>query len=331
VDAYFHLSTQNEKTKAQIEALHAELKVYCYENNQEFCPLNEVDGKIKKGLSIVLQKHNILGCDNEALTQLLYEVLEKKISDKVIYIHSLNHKADTPIRTAAYEHPILLKDFMDSLRQDVSTIVQNEEYFERKIRNDINRYYQEFCIESDGEIWTDDSKAKMDKYLYRFNNLDSNNFKSFLQSIRPHKEVNYKSLEGYKDTSLDQDEIRDAFLVILREIKDSNSSEGIGWNCRESKQYYPTGIKDSNSEQSKRRVSERILRTALSINVDVPFNANYLITSECNVESIESQANDIGKVEDEQSEIGFRHEDKIVSWRRIGLIDLQTAKLKLND
>lgn len=324
VKAYFHLCSQNEKTKAEIEALHPSLEVYCYDNKQEFCALAEIDNSIKAKISLVLQTHNIGGYDNAGNLQLLYDVLEKTVSDKVVYIHYQNQAYGVPIRNAAYENPIQLVDFMNLVSQDLSHIIQDEKYFEEKIRSNLNRYYQEYCLSINEAELTDIIKTKMDKYLYLFNSFNSGSFKSFLQSIRPHTEIAYTNLQEYTDGSLQQDEIKDAFFIILKEIKESNNRQGIGWSCKNLKQYFPTAITLSNSEENKKRVSNRILQTALSTMVDVPFNSDYLITVECNVDNVQLHANKISEVEANES-------DRITNWRNIGLIDLETAKAKLND
>lgn len=331
VESYFHLSTKNEKTKEQIEVLHKSLKIYCYENDQEFCSLNEIDGMIKSNLVLACQKHGINGHENPETMQLLYDILEKVVSDRVVYIHSLNQSNGIAIRNAAYENPIPLLDFLNAIRQDIAAIVQDEKYFEAKIKSNLNRYYQEFCVEVDEEDLTDEIKIKMGKYLYLFNSFKFEKFKTFLQSIRPNKEIRYTNLEEYTDRSLLQDEVKDTFLVTLMEIKESNNSQGIGWKCSELKQYFPTTITQSSSEENKKRACNRIMKTALSTMLDVPFNADYLITSECNVDSIQLYANKISDVDPAGNEEIAKWEDKVTNWRKIGLIDLETAKNKLND
>lgn len=324
VKAYFHLSTQNEKTKVEIEVLHPSLEVYCYDNDQEFCSLAEIDNRIKDKISLVLQAHKIDGHGNAGNLQLLYDVLEKTISDRVAYIHSQNQVFGVPIRNAAHENPIRLVEFFNLISQDIAKIIQDERYFEGKIRVNLNRYYQEYCFDADEAELTDIIKTKMDKYLYLFNSFNSASLKSFIQSIRPHKKIAYTNLQEYTDGSLQQDEIKDAFFIILKEIKESNNRQGIGWSCKNLKQYFPTAITLSNSEENRKRASNRILETALSTMVDVPFNSDYLITAECNVDNIQLHANKIIEVDANES-------DRITNWRNIGLIDLETAKTKLND
>lgn len=330
VEAFFHLATKNEKTKEEIEALHPNLEIYVYENSAESCALNEIDGKIKAQLVLVLQKYNIAGYNNPDMVQLLSEILEKMVSDKVIYIHSLNH-AGVAIRQAAFDNKISLTSFLNAIKTDVTLLVQDEKYFEPVIKDNINRYYQEFCFDCDESQLTDDIKNKMDNYLILFNSFQSLDFRGFLQSIRPHKEISYRNLKEYADC-LNDDEMKDAFFRILMTIKKSNNGNGIGWACSVKKQYYPTSITYSNSDINKKNASERILKTAFNTMVDVPFNSDYLITSECNVDDIEACANNICQID--INALGINDDEKrrrITQWKKVSLIDLETAKNKLND
>lgn len=328
VEAFFHLATQNEKTKAQIEALHPKMKIYEYENNAEFCSLNDIEVKIKEQIVLVLQKYGIEGYNNHDNVQLLSEILEKIISNMVIYVHSLNH-GGISIRTAAFNNLIPLQTFLNALKVDISALVQDEVYFEGKIRNNLNRYYQEFCLDCEEDQLSPELKFKMNEYSILFNSYDPTAFKKFLQSIRPHEEISYENIEQYAD-SIDRKEMKDSFYQTLLAIKESNGGDGIGWVCSENKQYFPTSIDYSDSELSKKKLSERIIKTVLNKMVDVPFNSDYLITSECNVNNIEAYANNISHVnhvdtgEDE-------NETKITQWKKVSLIDLETAKTKLND
>lgn len=330
VEAFFHLATKNEKSKTQIETLHPNLKIYVYENNAESCALNEVDIKIKALIAQVLQKYNILGHDNSDKIQLLSEILERIVSDKVIYIHSLNH-AGAAIRQVAFDNTVPLVTFLNAIKTDVTLLVQDENYFEAALKEKLNRYYQDFCFDCDESQLTEEIKVKMDSYLLLFNSFNSLDFKAFLQSIRPHKEIAYRNLQEYADCLTD-DEMKDAFFQILLIIKKSNNASEIGWICPQKKYYYPTSIIYSSSDANKKNASERIIMTALNTAVGVPFNSDYLITSECNVDDIEACANNIGQLD--SSALGINDDEKrnrITQWKKVSLIDLQTAKNKLND
>lgn len=325
VKAYFHLAAQNELTKSQIEEVHPLLKIYCYENNAEYCALDDLSEKIKNGIKIAMQKHGVDGHGNDGNTTLLYDVMDKMIADKVVAIHALNHKG-TPIREAAFDNTIGLNLFLNVLNQDIASILQDEQYFEAKIRSNVNQYFQNFCVESEDESWDVVLKNKMNTYIHVLNNYSSNDFKVFLQSIRPHKEISYINLKGYTDSNVPEDEFKDAFLETLKSIKESSVLNGFGWTCKELKQYYPTAINYPDTGNGRSKASERILKTVMSTIVDIPFNSDYLITSACNVDGIEAHANKVVIAPGQENE-----NEKITRWKKVGLICIETAKEKIND
>ncbi|NIG54866.1 ABC-three component system protein [Chitinophaga sp. Cy-1792] len=326
--AYFHLCVENDYTPDAIEHLHPTLKIYCYKSDG-FCPLTEIDNKIRSMLVEALQKHNIPGSHNDNNVRILSELAEKKIVDRVIYIHSLNH-GGIKIADAAFDNPICLSEFLDEISKDLTADILDEKFFERRIKMDLNRYYQDFCVNYDAGLVTNEIQVKMDNYLYLLNSYQGADFKSFIQSIRPHKSISYDSLEGYTDC-LSDDEIKDAFLEILMIIKESNNNRRIGWTCAGNKHYYPTSINYSNSPGYKKKASERILKTILNKDIDLPFNSDYLITSECNVDDLEACANHIGCLNADSLSGDAQRRNKITQWKKVSLIDLETAKNILNN
>lgn len=328
VIAYFHLASKNDESKSSIETKHPDLTIYTYKKNDEFCPLYEIDRYILENIGLLLQKEKVIGAITDELQRSKYEILEKKISDIVSGIHSLNHQGK-PIREAAFETLISFKEFLSIICDD-SIIIQNEKYFEERLKIDLNRYYQEFYVESNGQDWPDEIKIRMDNYLFLFNTLHQHTFKSFLQDIMPHKTINYSNLMGYKDTSLNQEEMREAFFLILSEIKESNGGSALGWICPDGKHYYPTSINNSDSDVSKKRLCEKILNTALTTNIAVPFDSDYLVTSECNVTDMEAYANNISQVNDTAVDLERNERsNNITRWKKVSLIDIQNAKDKL--
>lgn len=321
IEAFFHLCIQNEKTKIEINSLHPLLNLYSYGNNEYYCSLDEIDNKIKNLITLVRLKYNNVVNDNIITVEFLYDILEKIISDSVVNIHSQNHNG-TPIKEAAYNDTRSLNDFLYIIKLDITEAIQDEAYFESKIRSNLNRYYQEYCFEISNESISEEVKIKMAKYLYYFNSLNSENFKKFLQKIRPHKKICFSSLTEYTDGSINEDEIKEVFFIILSEIRNPDN-KNFGWFCKDLKNYHPTSIKESNSDVGKINISKKILKTALSTNIEVPFDSDFLITFECNVESIQLVANKISEVKELEP-------DKIISWRNVSLIDLKTAKIKLN-
>ncbi|MBC7535583.1 MAG: hypothetical protein H7258_07825 [Ferruginibacter sp.] len=320
--AYFHLATKNQETKAQIEALHPLINIYTYEHGAEACPLVDIGGKISEQIVLALQRFQMSGHDNATNVQLMSEVLEKKVTNKVVEIHSMNHKG-IDIRQAAYENTIPLNEFLALIQSDLSLLVQNEPYFETKVRSNLNRYYQEFWYDMEDGKKTKETQQKMDCFLMYFNSLDLTGLKAFMQKIRPHKKIAFANLEEFTDGSLNEVEVKDAFFTILSEIKASNNNHGCGWITDDFMHFHPTSITESNSEAGKIRISKKILETALNTTVEVPFDSDFLVTNECNVDSIQLASNKIHEMTELENE-------KIINWKNIALVSLETAKNKLN-
>ena len=65
--------------------------------------------------------------------------------------------------------------------------------------------------------------------------------------------------------------------------------------------------------------------------VEVPFNSDYLITSECNVDDLEACANNVGQLNTSDLDEEDVKRNRITQWKKVSLIDMETAKSKLND
>lgn len=333
-EAYFHLATQNEKSKVDIEAIHTKLKVYEYDGNP-YCKIEELQDKIKVQANNCLTKFDLTHLSNDNYLEILCNELESLITHNVVLIHAQNHSPNgDSINKSAYYSTISLNRFRDILIRDLTSLQQDKNYFIKKLKIDLNRYYQEFCLEFEDEI-DEEAQKKLHLYLVYFNSLDTPQFEGFLQKIMPHRHVKFSTLEEYKDNSLLINEVKTAFLYILNGIRNPDGIDKIGWTDNHSKKYFPSSIIVSNSPASKQNISIDILNTALDTLIEVPFNSDYIITEGCNVTSVIEEANKSTRIN--QSDIDVLNNstsseyDKITKWKKISLIDLEQAKQKLNE
>lgn len=333
-EAYFHLATENEETKADIEAKHAKLKIYEYDGNP-YCKIYELQDKIKVQASNCLNKLGLIHLSNNNYLEILCNELESLITNNIVLIHAQNHSSNgDSINKSAYYSTISLNRFRNILITDLTSIQQDKNYFIKKLKIDLNRYYQEFCLESEDEI-DDEAQIKLHQYLVYFNSLNNPQFEVFLQKIMPHRHVKFSTLQEYKDNSLLINEVKTAFLNILNGIRSPDEENKMGWTDSLSKKYFPSSIIVSNSSASKQNISIDILNTALDTLIEVPFNSDYIITEGCNVTSIIEEANKSTRIN--QSDIDILNNstsseyDKITTWKKISLIDLEQAKQKLNE
>lgn len=335
--AYFHLATNNEKSKADIEALHPKLKVYEYDSNP-YCKIEDLQNLINEKIKLCLLKFNkgeFETNDNYILN--LCGELDEIITSQIIAIHACNHsKGGLSISEGAYYFTIPLNNFIEKIQVNQHGLLFNKTFYYKRMVIDLNNYYQEFCLEFEDEINTE-QREKLSKYLIYINGLNETAFEEFIQKITPQRKIKFSTLQEYKDNSLLQDEIKKVFLSILHIIRnsDENSINRIGWIDTENKKYFPSTIIVSNTAQSKQNISAEILTTALETLVEVPFNTDFIITEGCNVSSIEEEANKSTKIN--QSDIDILNDstspdyNKITRWKNVSLIELEKAKQKLND
>jgi len=335
-EAYFHLATQNEKSKNDIEFIHPKIKVYEYDGNP-FCRIEELQYKILILTNNCLVKFGFDYLSNDNYLETLSNELEFLITINIMSVHAQNHSQNgESINKSAYYSTISLNRFRSYIMTDLTTLHQDKNYFIKKLKVDLNRYYQEFCFENEDEI-EEDVQKKLHLYLVYFNSLSNIQFEGFLQRIMPQRTVKFSTLQEYKDNSLLKEEIKTVFFYILQNIRNSDDDgiNRIGWIDTDNKKYFPSTIIVSNTAQSKQNISAEILNTVLETLVEIPFNTDFIITEGCNVSSIEEEANKSTRIN--QSDIDNLNDstspdyNKITKWKNVSLIELEQAKQKLND
>src|SRR5690606_6223529 len=128
--------------------------------------------------------------------------LESLITENIVSIHARNHLPNgDSINKSAYYSTITLNRFREIIIVDLTEHQQDKNYFIKKLKIDLNRYYQEFCYEFEEAI-KNKARVKLHRYLAYFNGLTNPNFESFLQKIMPHRSVKFSTLQEYKDNSL---------------------------------------------------------------------------------------------------------------------------------
>ncbi|PBJ14366.1 ABC-three component system protein [Flavobacterium sp. ACN6] len=326
-NAYFHLATENEKTKLEIETDHPTISIYEYDR-EPFCKIENLQNKINVKTQECLRNLGKLAeSNNPEYVSLMSETLEELITSQIIAVHANNHRRNgLTINEGAYYFTIPLNNFVAELNSDINAKIYDSNYYRQVLRYDLNRYFQEFCFDLEEEI-DGETKEKLSNYLIYFNGLTDVEFQIFLQNIMPHRNVKFSTLQEYKDNSLNIDEFKGALALILKELRDSDKDtiNKVGWICVDNKRYFPSTIDVSDTSNSKKKISEKIVNVALDTLVDIPFNSDYIITEGCQVESLEKEASNIFKVEDDDTIY-----TKITNWRKVSLIPLEEAKRKLN-
>ncbi|MBI6119146.1 ABC-three component system protein [Salegentibacter maritimus] len=329
--AYFHLTTENEKSVDEIKREHPKMDIYNNYDGNCFCPLDEIDEKCEREISEYLRKQNLDHFDTTEIRQIFRNNLESIISGRIIEIHSKNHKDDMKIREGAYHSIIPLKDFDIILKTDPQKSLDNEDYYLFLTKELLNQYYCEFCLETTedledrGEILTEDEREKLSDYLQQINDLDKNSLLTFIQGLLPNRKVKLQTIKELKDFNVQQDEFQDAFLQILLELirPSGKIGQNLSWKGTDNLRYTATAI--NTGQATKYKICKRIYKNISDIDIDVPYEANKLITTSIDIESLKNELNLQNEIEEEQNS----EKNNIVKWYDIGLISLNNAKKKI--
>lgn len=319
--AYFHISTQNEKTSAQIKAIHPTINIYNYGANS-FCQLKDINNLCEEQIALYLNNNQLAHHNNEENVSALRNSLESLICSQIIEIHANNHTCNgLTISEGAYYFIIPLENFKGKLVSDPTTIL-NKDYFLFLTKNIINHYYLEFCydIEDEGEV-TVAEKTKLANYLTQINDLDDKSLVKFVQSILPHREVKLNSILDFKNNNIDSEEFRDAFLQTLHQLVESQGKIGdnLTWIGSDRLTYTATAINSSNARIKS--VCRKIYDNINEVDIEVPYESDKLITSSIEVESIEKELNHQTQVSKNINNV-----NNVTKWSNISLTTLENAK-----
>lgn len=325
--AYFHVAKEiTDQTCEEIEKKHAPVKLYDY-GLHHCCALCDLDKKIEDSIQKIYLKY--FPCDTPRQSpdylRKARGYLDQIVLKKVLNIHSMIHDDIMSDRKAAYKEIIPCSEFWDILARDLNQEDLGNDYYFWVLLNDLCRYYQEFCIEN--EIIDKFDCLKLSDCMRKITGLEKDPMMRFLRYITPHREFIIGSLSDYKDNTFHQDEIQDAFLRMLYELRapEFDINKFFRWTCSDNT-FTPTTIDKGSDQTSKMKLCKRIIDNALKTDLDVLYESGSLITTEIDVPSI---VDCVPNVIDT-----LRYDDKrsnlITRWKRVSLVSLKSAKEKIN-
>ncbi len=325
--AYFHLAQEIiDKTRAEIEKKHAPVKLYDYGSSHR-CAICDLDEKIEETIKKLHLTY--FPCDtfrqSSDYLRKARSCLDQIVLRKVLKIHSMVHDDIMLDREAAYKEITPCSEFWDILTRDLNQESLGSDYYFWVLLNDLCRYYQEFCIEN--EIIDKTDYLKLSDCMCKITGLEKEPMIRFLRYIMPHREFKINSLSDFKDNTFDQDEIRDAFLRMLHELKapEFDINKFFRWTCSDNT-FAPTTIDKGSNQTSKMKLCERIIKNALNTDLDVLYEGGSLITTEIDVPSIVDCVPNIVDV------LGYeeKRSNLITRWKSVSLVSLDRAKEKIN-
>lgn len=331
-DAFFHLAQNiHDKTVAEIEGAHPPMKI-CIYNTKSHCSLEEIDSYIEDQISIYYSTNFNdaawkIGSDYIKISR---QFLENIILSQVIKIHSIIHKSKKSENNAAFTETINFIDFKNILDHDNLNESFNPDYYLYLTKADLNRYYQEYCIELDDDAISEDDKQKLANYIFEINDLNDSELVQFIRNIMPNRSFKMDSISEYKDNNIQKNEFKRGFCKILHQLRlfDGNVKNNFVWVCTEKSRSFPTII--CEGEDLKKDVCRDIIKNIKNTDLEIPYAGHNLITSSINVDSLYLEINNIIDVEENDPTIKKNY-TRITAWGKVSLIKLTDAKLKLNE
>jgi len=331
-DAFFHLAQKiHDKTVADIERDHSPMKIYMYDKKSN-CPLEEIDTHIEGQIAAYYSTnfYDTAWKLNPNYIKISRHFLENIILTQVIKIHSIIHKSKKSENYAAFTELINFIDFKNILDQDNLNESFDSDYYLYLTKADLNRYYQEYCIELDDDDITEDEKLKLENYIFEINELNDSELVQFIRNIMPNRSFKLDSISDYKDNNVQKNEFKRGFCKILHQLRlfDGNVKNNFVWICAEKSRSFPTII--CEGEEHTKDVCRDIIKNIKNTDLDIPYAGQNLITSSITVDSLHWESNNIIDVEEEDPVIQKNY-TRITAWSKVSLIKLTDAKLKLNE
>jgi hypothetical protein len=324
VDAYFHTARAiSDKSVADIASDHPEMKIYSY-GAKSYCQLERIDELITLAVAEFHSNNKpaFIGGEYAVKTR---HYLDALVQGKVILIHSKIHSGLYSENAGAFKEVIHFQELIDVLSEDAIAKSVSPNYFLHLTRIDLNNYYQEFCCNLP-EDTVEDCCLKLNNFAAFLNALSEEELVKFIRKIIPHRMFVLDRISDYKNNNIQQDEIKQAFLRCLKELREISpltGNMGFGWLV-DTQIFVPTSI--NSIQDYDQEVCGKIMENILKTDLDLPFETSALITANISVTSIYESAAHIMDIDDEEME---RESEKVTNWKRIALVSLADAKLKI--
>ena len=325
-NAQFHLAREiTDKTPAEILANHPPVEIYKY-GADSWCSVDEIDRNIEEQIKILLATYFVddISKHTSDYASKARSYIDQIILKKTLEIHRIVHDNLMSDREAAYTQIIQFKEIIDTLREDLNQKDLGDEYYFFMLINDFHRYYQEFCIEHD-EL-NEEQLIKLSLCMKEIGALEHEGMVQFICNIMPHRVFKFKTLEDFKDSSFSKDEIKDGFLTILNNLKQTELQPNSIFQWRVGEEFFtPTTIDKGDSHA--RGVCRKIIENAKNSDLDVMYEGSNLITTDIDVDSITANVPDLITNVDSDG----RESERVSRWKKVSLVSLEKASALIND
>lgn len=290
-------------------------------NNQQYCPLDEIDNLVKKEIRLFLQLHNISdyngGCEDSHFFKLL------AIIDEHVRIRHQNIQNNPP--ATRIMETISFSEIINSLKTDSRQFTNERMISEKKAY--LSSSLDKFLQNKDENI-----KYKLKKFVRESFDLGFN-FVKYAKSISPHIHAIYNdevTIANFQDL-LNAESLKCVFFKIIEKIE-----KGYLWQGHKiiyeklveekDKKFLPTTINRNQDDCDE--VSTDILRNPYA--VEDLYEMDYFITDRISCKSIEEEANNYTEIRDEDLPNVENKQYKIYELKRVEMIKRIDAERILN-
>jgi hypothetical protein len=325
-DYSFHMAREiRDKTPAEIEAAHPDMKVYTYSNGKRYCALDKIDGLLEEAIKAYYaawEPENDWKLKPDYLT-ITRNVLEDVIQDKVVKIHQKVHLSQGSDNFNAYTEIIPFQTFSRFLSENLIARSSSKEYFIFLIKRDLNVYHQDFCVEC-GDSLDEAARIKMYKYLCYLNMLSDSELVKFMRRIIPQRKFVFNTIFDYKHHNTNTEEMKDAFFAALMQFRliEDLPASAFGWKEVPAAFLVPTTI--SRDQDKAPHVCEAIIENVKETDLDLPYQTSNLITAHIDVVSVYGSLENITLIGD--TETTEEPENNVTRWKNISLTSIEKAK-----
>ncbi len=322
---FFHVAQELDTKGCDIKKDFIHVSLYKYENDKEYCGVDEIDKNIENILEKIWKDNDLKKNPNHLIVARQY--LDDTITKKISEIHKLVHDDIQKVTDAAFKHTIAFSEIINIL-DDKNDLFekwkQEDAYYFYLLKRDIQKYHQDFCIEKEGNL-SEEQQKKLSLYLQEIISLEKEDMISFIRNIAPHKHVKINTIQDYKDNTICKDEFKYGFLEILSQLSKTEIHEKkyLHW-CKNRKNFIPTAINAGQSQAT--RICKDIYQNAQETHLDILYESFSLINQDINISSIVDACQSILRYDEDK-----QNEDRISQLGKTSLISLDKTEKEIND
>lgn len=305
------------------------LAIYSYEDSKCFCPVDELEGEIKKRIFQYYKKKKG-STPTQAHIETTYNYLLGEL-DKHITIRHITEQESDEITQELLPDRICFSDLITVL--DSEWEEPSEEYITHRLRNTFHstcdllfqELYETIVTQGNNDRLQDLHRAE--NYVRAIASMSNTTFFTFCQMVTPH--IEFKKADSHAFRNLIPENGMDVFCSALYEIKRAlNGYKYIIQNQQGNLCYLPSTIKMNVSRL--RTESNEVSKIAVGIlgNAAIRnelYEVEVIITENVQADSLESAANKFIDIKSKDEK-----KNNITKIKNIRLIDIDTAMEELN-